>query len=100
MQAAMTIVNTADFKAAIKEAVAEALAEEREKQLEAKKQEEIALTSKEVMELLSITPVTLWRWEKENIITPTKVGRKKLYNKAELVKLVASGKVTKYSRSK
>lgn len=94
------LVTAADIKAAIKEAVAEALAEEREKQLEAKKHEETMLNSEDAKRMLNITDVTLWRWEKEGIVTFAKVGRKKLYNKADILNLIASGKVTKYSRSK
>lgn len=65
--------------------------------VEAQKQEFI--NRAELCKLLGVSTVTLWRMEHEGRIIPTKVGRKNMYNKAEVVALIQAGKLAKYCRN-
>lgn len=51
---------------------------------QAKSTEESYLTADEVAVKYHTSKVTLWRWAKDNILTPTKCGRKVLYAQSEL----------------
>lgn len=46
------------------------------------------LSSNEVLRLLKIGRTTLWRWNKEGLINPFKVGKKLMYRKSELDNLL------------
>ena len=49
------------------------------------------LTRNEVCARLHITPTTLWRMEKRGEVKTHKIGRRNLYVKSEVEKLVAGG---------
>ena len=46
------------------------------------------LNRKEVMEYLGISPSTLYRWCEDNLLTYTKVRRRKLFYKSNVDKLM------------
>ena len=46
------------------------------------------LTKKEVCELLKVTPVTIWRWQKEGKINSYGIGKNRYYKKAEILELL------------
>ena len=52
----------------------------------------------EMCELLHIAYPTLWRLEKSGKLQSEKVGRRKLYEKREVNRLIKSGKLAKYNR--
>ena len=54
--------------------------------------------SGELCKLLHISLTSLWRREKEGLLTCHLIGGKKLYSKKEVQKLVESGKLAKYRR--
>ena len=58
-------------------------AEEREKYAK----EEIYLTREKVMEILGVSPTTLWRWEKTGYLVPFSIGTKRRYRKSEVDKI-------------
>ena len=58
-------------------------AEEREKYAK----EEIYLTREKVMEILGVSPTTLWRWEKAGYLVPFSIGTKRRYRKSEVDKI-------------
>lgn len=56
--------------------------------LERRKNMDEYLTTKEVMALLRVSRITIWRWVKDGILKQTKVGGKLLYPKSELNKML------------
>jgi len=42
------------------------------------------LTIKQVSQRLSVDPSTLWRWERDGYLIPTRLGRKVLYNESDI----------------
>lgn len=52
--------------------------------------EEQFLTKKEVMTLFGVCDTTLWHWQRSGYLIPRKMGRKILYSKAEVLKLLGS----------
>lgn len=52
------------------------------------KQEEKLYTRNEVIELFGTSPATLWRWSKNGLIKPKKIGGKVFYSESEIKKLV------------
>lgn len=48
-------------------------------------QEDTLLSTEEACELLGVTPVTLWKYAKDNKIHVRKIGRRNLYSKHELL---------------
>ena len=56
------------------------------------------MTTKDICSLLNISSSTLWRMTQDGRITPKKVGRRSLYNKAEVVALVQSNVLAKFNR--
>lgn len=51
-----------------------------------KKNSEVYMTSKEVVDFLSISNVTLYRWEKRGYLLPIYIGGKKRYKRSEIEK--------------
>lgn len=45
------------------------------------------ISAKAVTEMLNVDRSTLWRWEKEGLLTPMRVGRKVYYEKKEIEQL-------------
>ena len=43
------------------------------------------LTIKQVSQRLNVDPSTLWRWERDGYLIPTRLGRKVLYNESDII---------------
>lgn len=77
-------VSPEQFLAEIKKAVAECLAKQ---QQENKKEDgNDFLTSKEVQQILSVSPTTLYNWEKKGKLLPNRIGHRVYYSKNEIEK--------------
>jgi hypothetical protein len=50
------------------------------------------LTSKQFIEALQISEVTLWSWDKKGITTPLRVGSQKRYRRSDLEKILINKK--------
>lgn len=46
------------------------------------------LTREEVMEILGISPATLWRWKKSGYLVPVKIGSLDRYHRSALDKVL------------
>ena len=56
-------------------------------------------TAKDIQKIFKISSVTLWRWENDGILKPTRVrGKKKYYDAGTVQQLIDGGKVGKYVR--
>ena len=53
-----------------------------------KTEEDDDLTTKEVMEILGVCDTTLWLWAKNNYLKPAKAGRKVLYRRSDVLRLL------------
>ena len=49
------------------------------------------LTSEEVMRIVKVKKVTLWRWAKEKYLVPVKVGKSNLYRKSDVQRITEGG---------
>ncbi len=49
------------------------------------------LTSEEVMRIVRVKKVTLWRWAKEKYLVPVKVGKSNLYRKSDVQRITERG---------
>lgn len=45
-------------------------------------------TTSEIRRLLNISNTTIWHWERKGLLKPVIIGRKKIYNKAEVGELL------------
>ncbi len=50
------------------------------------------LTIKQVSTRLHVDPSTLWRWEREGYLKPTRIGRKVLYRESD-VAVIEEGRI-------
>lgn len=57
------------------------------------KAKEMLLTADEVLSTLKISNTTLWRWQKENYLTPIYVGGKKRYKRSDIMAIIEKGDV-------
>lgn len=64
------------------------LIEEARSQAEEAKEAETYLSEKEACELLNVGHTTLWRWGRNGYLCPQKVGRRKLYRKSDIEKIL------------
>ena len=94
MTQGVVLMNLADLKEAINQVLDERVTAD----FRVESQKEELVSRNELCKLLGISDVTLRRMEKEGRLAPTKVGRRNLYNKAEVVALAKAGKLAKYSR--
>jgi len=46
------------------------------------------LTEEEVIQMLGVSHSTLWRWQKQEYLSPVKIGRKNRYKKSEIETLI------------
>ena len=83
----------------VDEAVLRAIVADTVKQVmnEAKAETEAAkematMPLKEVAELLNVTKPTLWRWEKAGYLVPKKVGKRVLYLKSDVERMLQKGR--------
>lgn len=53
-----------------------------------KTEEDDYLPKKEVMEILGVCDTTLWLWAKNNYLKPAKAGRKVLYRRSDVLRLL------------
>lgn len=51
----------------------------------------LAYTKAQLLEVLPVSPTTLWRWEKRNILKPIPGIRHKLYSVAAVRRIVEQG---------
>ena len=63
---------------------------EREENTQAK-----LLPKKEVCSILGVCDTTLWKWAKSKYLVPVKAGKKILYRKADIEKLLQNSNVKK-----
>lgn len=49
---------------------------------------ETYLTEEEVKQMLGTSHSTLWRWQKQEYLSPVKIGRKNRYRKSEIEALI------------
>ena len=71
------VVNVADLKELF-------LDWKEESELNRKKETETLLTPDEVASKYRISKVTLWRWAKDGLIKPVKMGRKSFYRQSDI----------------
>ena len=55
---------------------------------EKRSKEETYLTRDQVMDMLNISPATLWRWMKQKYLVPIEIGAKRLYLRSEVERLL------------
>lgn len=71
------VVNVADLKELF-------LDWKEESELNRKKETETLLTPDEVASKYRISKVTLWRWAKDGLLKPVKMGRKTFYRQSDI----------------
>ncbi len=71
------VVNVADLKELF-------LDWREESELNRKKETETLLTPDEVASKYRISKVTLWRWAKDGLLKPVKMGRKSFYRQSDI----------------
>ena len=71
------VVNVADLKELF-------LDWKEESELNRKKETETLLTPDEVASKYRISKVTLWRWAKDGLLKPVKLGRKSFYRQSDI----------------
>lgn len=49
---------------------------------------ETYLTREKVMEMLEVSPTTLWRWEKCGYLIPISIGSKRRYRHSDILKIL------------
>ena len=76
-------LSTQELKDLVYDAVKDALDNERKQQEE--KANEKYLTRQDVMNLLKISKVTLWKLDKTNVLERKRIGRKVLYTKSSVL---------------
>jgi Helix-turn-helix domain len=69
---------------------AEYCIEKGRKEKPVQKDPEEYLTPSEYAEVLKISLVTLWSWDKKHITRPLHIGNKKLYRRSDLEKILTS----------
>ena len=95
----MVITDLTDLDRIIRNAVREEIARFRGEEKGERIREPELYTAKDLQKIFKITSVTLWRWEKDGILKPTRVnGRTKYYNAETVQQLIDGGKVGKYVR--
>lgn len=65
--------------------------DEREAQREAERQsveENVRVPKSEAKKILKVTDATLWRWAKNGYLIPIKVGRKSIYRKSDIDRIL------------
>lgn len=65
-----------------------ALISEAQKSKESEKKDEVYLSADEAVKELKVTRPTLWRWCKIGYLQPVKVGRRSLYRRSDIDKLL------------
>ena len=76
------------FLAEIKKAVAECLASQQ--QDNKKEDEKDFFTSKEVQQILSVSPTTLYNWKKSGKLVPMNIGKRVYYSRSIIEKSLKS----------
>lgn len=82
------VVSAADLRELVNE-----WCDEREAQKEAERQsmvESERISPTEVEKTLGVTSATLWRWAKSGYLVPIKVGRKNVYLKSDIDRILQS----------
>jgi hypothetical protein len=85
------LIEIETLKKVVNEAVADAISKH-----QPKTDEPQYITRNELASQLHVTLVTLWGWDKKGLLTPHKIGNRVLYEKSEIEKSLATGKLVKY----
>ncbi len=72
------VVNAADLKELFLE-----WSKEKDSQIQATKEDQY-LSPNDTVAILRISKPTLWRWEKQGFLVPTKIGGKKYFRKSDV----------------
>ncbi len=75
------VVNREDLKWMVTEWLQEELSKRTKKQ-------EVYLSRTKTALMLGVTLSTLWRWDKENYLTPVRVGGKVLYRESDIQRVI------------
>lgn len=77
----------------LKKIVANAISEERQRiQKENDEAKEVAYLSRaDVAKMLGVNVNTLWRWARDGYLSPKRVGRKVLYLKSDVERIINKG---------
>lgn len=75
------VVNREDLKWMVTEWLQEELAKRTKKQ-------EVYLSRTKTALMLNVTLSTLWRWDKENYLTPVRVGGKVMYRESDIQRVI------------
>ena len=59
--------------------------------MELKELKKDVLTTQEVCEILQVTRVGLWKWEKQGKLIPTRLGKLIRYKKIDIEKILKDG---------
>ena len=51
---------------------------------------DVYLSKKEVKDLLGVCDTTLWHWDRSHYLSPVRVGRKIMYKKADVHRLLSA----------
>lgn len=86
------LIEIETLKKVVNEAVADAISKHQPKTDEEPKY----LTRSELASQLHVTLVTLWGWDKKGLLVSHKIGNRVLYEKSEVEKSLATGKLVKY----
>lgn len=70
------------------EDVMERAAKNERKRIENEREREILIPKDKVMSMLDVCSTTLWNWEKDSYLVPVKAGRKVMYRKTDIDKLL------------
>ena len=85
--ARITHISQEDLMEANRSLLAELL-EQESLEREKRSKEETYLTRDQVMDMLNISPTTLWRWMKQKYLVPIEIGAKRLYLRSEVERLL------------
>lgn len=55
------------------------------------KAKECLFTPEEAAKMLSVSSVTMWRWQKNEYLVPVYVGGKKRYRNSDIVRIIEKG---------
>lgn len=87
----LEVIEIETLKKIVGEAVADAISKH-----QPKTDEPQYITRNELANQLRVTLVTLWGWDKKGLLIPHKIGNRVLYEKTEVEKSLATGKLSKY----
>lgn len=84
------VISASDLRKLVNEWV-----DKREAQKEAERKAIVSeqfITSMDAEKILGVTSATLWRWAKSGYLVPAKIGRKNIYIKSDIDKILSCKK--------